>query len=565
MARRKVVKGYNPAALWLLILLAVLLLGGGAYFGLIVAPAQQYARQVEATATAQSAAIALAHSAATATAQALAALYARGEGLMNLGRWAEADAALQAVFDVEPNYRDVQSLLVTVGAHLAQTPPPTTSTPVPPTPTPVFTPTPTLTAMPSTPMPAPTFTPTPASPTPAPTPTATPAVTSTATPTSAPTSALPEVEITEIINVRSGPGTSYDVIGQGGPGARYRVIGRNLAGDWWEIDYRGSAGWVSAQIVTALNADSVAVSDASLLSDITSITIPAPNQTTAGTVREFGGIPFVYIPAGEFLMGSDRAKDILADSDEVPQRLVNLDAYWIMQTPVTLDYFLRFVDAKGYETRRFWSREGWDSRGEQNVSPNCWHNSNLGPDYPVACVTSYEAEAFANWLGETAGVTIELPTEAQWEKAARGADGRIYPWGDGEPSSELLSFAKSQGRYGLSHAVGSSPAGASPYGVLDMAGNVTEWTADWYDATYYSYASDKNPTGPDTGTKRAVRGGVLSDRGATRSADRNAYTNGLGDFFLGFRLVVALQNSVDYAMRASLRDGKIFVPSEGRA
>jgi hypothetical protein len=199
----------------------VLLLGGGAYFGLIVAPAQQYARQVEATATAQSAAIALAHSAATATAQALAALYARGEGLMNLGRWAEADAALQAVFDVEPNYRDVQSLLVTVGAHLAQTPPPTTSTPVPPTPTPVFTPTPTLTAMPSTPMPAPTFTPTPASPTPAPTPTATPAVTSTATPTSAPTSALPEVEITEIINVRSGPGTSYDVIGQGGPGARY--------------------------------------------------------------------------------------------------------------------------------------------------------------------------------------------------------------------------------------------------------------------------------------------------------------------------------------------------------
>jgi formylglycine-generating enzyme required for sulfatase activity len=120
-------------------------------------------------------------------------------------------------------------------------------------------------------------------------------------------------------------------------------------------------------------------------------------------------------------------------------------------------------------------------------------------DHPVTDVSWDQASVYAQWVGGS------LPTEAQWEKAARGTDLRAYPWGDQEPTVSLLNFEGSG--IGGTSAVGSYPIGASPYGALDMAGNVWEWVADWYDGSYYSVSPVENPQGPATGSYRVLRGG----------------------------------------------------------
>ena len=322
---------------------------------------------------------------------------------------------------------------------------------------------------------------------------------------------MPEVEITEIINVRSGPGTDYDVIGQGGPGARYRVIGRNLAGDWWEIDYDGQTGWVLGELVATHNAGEVAVVAEPATSTPIADSAPVTGRSVGGEVREFGGLPFVHVPAGEFLMGiATEAGDTLMAicsetfnyceqgfwSDQQPEHRVYLDDYWIGQTEVTNSQFQRFLNVGGYDSERYWSVEGW--RWRNGSTPSDRFNEINPPDL----VSWYEAEAFANWLTDVAGIPIRLPTEAQWEKAARGTDARLFPWGNSSPTAELANTYSSG-----TEPVGIHPAGASPYGALDMAGNVYEWTSDWYAADYYAFSPATNPTGPADGGNRVMRGG----------------------------------------------------------
>jgi formylglycine-generating enzyme required for sulfatase activity len=184
------------------------------------------------------------------------------------------------------------------------------------------------------------------------------------------------------------------------------------------------------------------------------------------------GSLMVLIPAGCFLMGLPE-NDLLAEEHEKPQRHVQLPAYWIDVYSVTNARYTRFIEAGGYERREFWTAEGWEWRKRERV----WHPLMWGEEgwdaaeQPVAGVSWYEADAYVRWAER------RLPTDAQWEKAARGTDGRRYPWGNDWPSAETANFDMAVGR---TTAVGLYPAGASPYGCHDMAGNVNNWTADWY-------------------------------------------------------------------------------------
>jgi len=206
----------------------------------------------------------------------------------------------------------------------------------------------------------------------------------------------------------------------------------------------------------------------------------APITNSPGTViNPKDGAEIVLIPAGPFLMGSAET-DKSAFPLERPQRTVSLDAYYIYKNDVTVAQYRKFCEATGHPMPR---------------QPDFgWHDND-----PIVNVNWPGARAYAQWAGAM------LPTEAQWEKAARGTDGRRYPWGDEWDATKCQSSTK-YGDAGHPVAVGSFPAGASPYGVLDMAGNVRQWCADWYDKDYYRAAPALNPTGPEDGTSRVKRG-----------------------------------------------------------
>jgi formylglycine-generating enzyme required for sulfatase activity len=184
------------------------------------------------------------------------------------------------------------------------------------------------------------------------------------------------------------------------------------------------------------------------------------------------GALMVLVPAGPFRMGL-ADDDLLAEDHEKPQRLVELAAFWIDVYPVTNARFARFLAAGGYDRREWWTDAGWAWRQRSGAAaPALWGESGWdGPDQPAAGVSWYEADAYARWAGK------RLPTDAEWEKAARGTDGRRYPWGDDWPGPRLANFDMLVGR---TSPVGLFPAGASPYGCHDMAGNVNNWTSDWY-------------------------------------------------------------------------------------
>ncbi len=191
------------------------------------------------------------------------------------------------------------------------------------------------------------------------------------------------------------------------------------------------------------------------------------------------GSPMVLIPAGPFVMGL-LENDLLAEEHEKPQRRVELNAYWMDVYPVTNGRFALFLHAGGYEEPRWWTAEGWNWRlAKQVTEPRQWRQPGWdGPDQPVAGVSWYEADAYARWAGR------RLPTDAEWEKAARGTDGRRYPWGDDWPTSDRANFDMLLGR---TTPVGLYLAGASPYGCLDMAGNVNNWVSDWYWPSFGHY------------------------------------------------------------------------------
>lgn len=253
------------------------------------------------------------------------------------------------------------------------------------------------------------------------------------------------------------------------------------------------------------------------------------------------GVVLVYVPEGEFLMGSTD-KDLLAASDETasdekPQHLVNLAAFWIDQTEVTNKLFSSFVSATEYKTDA--EKIGWSyvNNGQEwlKVSGANWQNP-TGPSsnildkeqHPVIQVSWNDAVAYCKWAGR------RLPAEAEWEKAARGTDGNIYPWGDDTPNDDYLNYSTS---IGDTTNVGFYPKGASPYSAWDMAGNVWEWVSSAYKP--YPYDALDGREDLTLKTRRVVRGGsYYEDFSGVRSSDRYWLDPDLHYMHVGFRCAV---------------------------
>ena len=206
----------------------------------------------------------------------------------------------------------------------------------------------------------------------------------------------------------------------------------------------------------------------------------------------------VRVPAGDFVMGSDETEPGVAP-DEQPRHRVYLDAYEIDTYEVANRCFAAFVAGGGYEAAAHWRATGWAWQGREGVTrPALWDDPAWrAPALPVVGVSWFEADAYCRWRGR------RLPTEAEWEKAARGGDGRRYPWGQewgpGRANGDVVA--------GRLTPVGGYPGGVSPYGAHDMAGNVWEWVQDRYGRDYYRESPASNPSGPADGASRVLRGG----------------------------------------------------------
>jgi formylglycine-generating enzyme required for sulfatase activity len=257
------------------------------------------------------------------------------------------------------------------------------------------------------------------------------------------------------------------------------------------------------------------------------------------------GLELVEIPAGEFAMGSteEEVNAILAFGSpikrewivgEKPQHTVYLDTYYIGKTPVTAGQYKQFCAATGYAMPP-------EPGGKVGIFDVPHFNPHWSKDdHPIVNVSWNDAVAYCKWLSKETGYAVSLPTEAQWEKAARGKDGRRYPWGPNWDDGSKCANSVAPNNLGSTMPVGSYPLGASPYGVLDMAGNVWQWCSDWFDAGYYQGSPDRNPTGPANGQYRVLRGGSWRNDSAIyfHSAVRyGVVPDGRGSL-AGFRCVV---------------------------
>lgn len=241
-------------------------------------------------------------------------------------------------------------------------------------------------------------------------------------------------------------------------------------------------------------------------------TNPTTAEPETSRVSESDGMTLVFIPEGEFLMGSADS-DPDAAPDEKPQHPVYVDAFWIDQTEVTNGMYMRCVEAEVCSLPVL--------PGSEIIQK---------PNQPVQGLAWTQSVEYCEWVGR------RLPTEAEWEKAARGTDGRLYPWGDELPEEPAANF---DFHFEGFTNVGRFAEGASPYGVMDMAGNVWEWTADWYDENYYAESAYENPTGPESGIIRVIRGGAWNTVSrAVRAANRHwAYP--YRDDIVGFRCAMS--------------------------
>jgi formylglycine-generating enzyme required for sulfatase activity len=256
-------------------------------------------------------------------------------------------------------------------------------------------------------------------------------------------------------------------------------------------------------------------------------------------VREKDGMEMVYVPGGSFQMGSTDA-EIDAQvkkcdegpgsgncsrtpyENQSPQHLVTLDSFWMDRTEVTNAQYARCVadgNCSPPSESGSWTRDSY-------------YGDSQFDDYPVLYVSWYGADTYCRWAGG------RLPTEAEWEYAARGPDGMIYPWGNDAPNNTLLNY--DHGLSGDTTEVGAYPTGASWVGAVDMAGNVREWVNDWYDSDYYASSPLHNPQGPGTGDRKVRRGaGWSTDDYQNVRATKRAYAepDSRGDVSVGFRCV----------------------------
>ncbi len=227
------------------------------------------------------------------------------------------------------------------------------------------------------------------------------------------------------------------------------------------------------------------------------------------------GQPMIHIPVGPFLMGSNPAQDKLADKNEMPQHQLHLAGYWISRYPVTAAQFKAFIRKSGHTPH-----------GDEYMRQ---------PDnHPIVDITWAEALAYCHWLSERTGLTITLPGEAQWEKAARGLDGRRYPWGNIPPSFQHCNFQK------VTPVGHFSPQGDSPYGCADMSGNIWEWTCSMFRP--YPYRIDDGRELLEGDDTRCVRGSAfINTPKFTRCTFRYKISPHLHLNHLGFRIVMVTE------------------------
>lgn len=246
------------------------------------------------------------------------------------------------------------------------------------------------------------------------------------------------------------------------------------------------------------------------------------NGTLTETIKGKDGAPMVLIPAGAFLMGSNDGLP-----NERPEHMVTLKAYYIDQYEITAGRYQKFVES-----------------AQRNVPPTSDDEAAqaLG-DVPAVGMSWTDAAGYCKWAGR------RLPTEAEWEKAARGTDGRRYPWGHMQPFVDIANYNRgmwvseavtlvpvNSGLEGMSVRHGLKEGGKSPYGLFHMAGNAAEWVADWYDREYYQKTTETNPTGPSSGEKRVIRGGSWADLpSALRVTSRFSAEPDYEDRTIGFR------------------------------
>jgi formylglycine-generating enzyme required for sulfatase activity len=255
----------------------------------------------------------------------------------------------------------------------------------------------------------------------------------------------------------------------------------------------------------------------------------------AAQIRATDGAQMMFVPAGEFLMGSAFA-DPKAGPDEKPRHTVFLDAFWIDRTEVTNARYVQFLNALGNHMGACAGNVCAETKVEDRYSHILHQDGRYGVEpgfgeHPATQVTWYGAQAYCTWAG------ARLPSEAEWEKAARSIDARPYPWGGEAPDCSRAQYGDCGG---ATVPAGGRSAGASPYGVLDMAGNVWEWVADWYDPAYYGFSPAQNPRGPETGLRKVFRGGSWGYPPAfMRASDRARNRPTYAGFNVGFRCVAS--------------------------
>ena len=224
------------------------------------------------------------------------------------------------------------------------------------------------------------------------------------------------------------------------------------------------------------------------------LSMPGNGQAQQEEITGKDGAPMVLVPAGEFTMGGNEAVS------EKPVHQVSLDAYYMDKHEVTVEQYAKFLEA----TKR--------------RSPPEWKILNQPPHqkHPIVMMDWSDANAYCQWAEK------RLPTEAEWEKAARGADGRIYPWGNDLPTPQRANYGKKKwDKHAALVPVGTLD-GKSPYGIYDMAGNAWEWVSDWYDRVYYKNSPSQNPKGPEHGDFKVSKGGSWHSRPESlHSSNRN--------------------------------------------
>ncbi len=304
---------------------------------------------------------------------------------------------------------------------------------------------------------------------------------------------------------------------------RVRIIASNTSND-------GSYTWTVPKALSNGTNYSVRISCAA-----------EPNvygQSDRFEIKNFPKIDWINIPAGSFKMGDNFNE---GESDETPVHNVYLDRFYISKYEITHEQFICFLNGIGADQDGSYNGKelidmddidcaiGYDGKFYFEGS-----SSAETIRTPVIEVTWHGANEFCEWLAEKTGENILLPTEAQWEKAARGTDQRRYPWGNSNPNNNRANYNHNVGKV---KPVGSYPAGVSPYGVHDMAGNVWELCKDWYDANYYSYSPSDNPQGPSSGSSRIKRGGSFTSiEYHIRSANRGYVPPSDSKNNIGFRI-----------------------------